>query len=542
MAATSVSRRRFIRDMSLGAASLALTDAFPRFSFGKTRGSRPNILYIMSDDHAYQAISCYGGGINKTPNLDRLAAQGVRFSNSFCTNSVCAPSRAVLLTGKYSHLNGVIDNVETFDGAQETFPKILQRGGYTTAVFGKWHLKSDPTGFDYWNILPGQGLYYNPDFIEMGKRTRRPGYVTDLITDDCINWIRRQKSGTPFCALLHHKAPHRNWMPDLKHLSMYEGEEIPLPGTFNDDYSTRSDAARLQEMRIADHLTLSTDLKFEPDTTGGSVSKEDRANLRDWGMMFRRLDEEQQKAWRAAYGPRNEAFRKSGLKGESLARWKYDRYIKDYLRCIASIDDNVGRVLDYLDQSGLAENTIVIYTSDQGFYLGEHGWFDKRFMYEESLRMPLLVRYPAEVRPRVSGEMVLNLDFAPTFLDYAGASIPEEMQGESLRGVLQGKTPGDWRKSIYYHYYEYPGWHMVKRHYGVRTERFKLMHFYYDIDAWEMYDLQNDPHELNNIYADPRYAGTVAELKTELERLRRKYKDTDEKKFLPKMGAVPRSE
>ena len=542
MAATSVSRRRFIRDMSLGAASLALTDAFPRFSFGKTRGSRPNILYIMSDDHAYQAISCYGGGINKTPNLDRLAAQGVRFSNSFCTNSVCAPSRAVLLTGKYSHLNGVIDNVETFDGAQETFPKILQRGGYTTAVFGKWHLKSDPTGFDYWNILPGQGLYYNPDFIEMGKRTRRPGYVTDLITDDFINWIRRQKSGTPFCALLHHKAPHRNWMPDLKHLSMYEGEEIPLPETFNDDYSTRSDAARLQEMRIADHLTLSTDLKFEPDTTGGSVSKEDRANLRDWGMMFRRLDEEQQKAWRAAYGPRNEAFRKSGLKGESLARWKYDRYIKDYLRCIASIDDNVGRVLDYLDQSGLAENTIVIYTSDQGFYLGEHGWFDKRFMYEESLRMPLLVRYPAEVRPRVSGEMVLNLDFAPTFLDYAGASIPEEMQGESLRGVLQGKTPGDWRKSIYYHYYEYPGWHMVKRHYGVRTERFKLMHFYYDIDAWEMYDLQNDPHELNNIYADPRYAGTVAELKTELERLRRKYKDTDEKRFLPKKGAVPRSE
>ena len=535
MPTSSVSRRRFIRDMGLGAASLAL---LPPFTLNKTRAPRPNILYIMSDDHAYQAISCYGTGLNKTPNIDRLAQEGVRFSRSFCTNSVCAPCRAVLLTGKYSHLNGVLDNVLAFDGAQETFPKILQRAGYSTALFGKWHLKSDPTGFDYWNILPGQGVYYNPDFIDMGKRIRRPGYVTDLITGDCINWIRQQKSGKPFCALLHHKAPHRNWMPDLKHLSMFEGEDLPVPGTFDDDYATRSDAARRQEMRIADHLTLSTDLKFEPDTTSGMVSPADRANLRDWGMMFRRLDEDQKKAWQAAYGPRNEEFKKAGLKGEALARWKYERYIKDYLRCIASIDENVGRVLDYLDQSGLAENTIVVYTSDQGFYLGEHGWFDKRFMYEESLRMPLLVRYPAEVRPRVSNDMVLNLDFAPTFLDYAGASIPEEMQGDSMRGVLGGKTPENWRKSIYYHYYEYPGWHMVKRHYGVRTDRFKLMHFYYDIDAWEMYDLQNDPHELNNIYADPRYAGTVAELKTELERLRRKYKDTDEKKFLPKEGEV----
>ena len=539
MATSSVSRRRFIRDMSLGAASLAL---LPPFSLDRARGPRPNILYIMSDDHAYQAISCYGTGLNKTPNIDRLAREGVRFSSSFCTNSVCAPSRAVLLTGKYSHQNGVIDNIETFDGAQQTFPKILQQAGYSTALFGKWHLKSDPTGFDYWNILPGQGVYYNPDFIDMGTRIRRPGYVTDLITDDCLNWIRQQKSGKPFCALLHHKAPHRNWMPDLKHLSMYEGEDIPLPPTFNDDYTTRSDAARQQEMRIADHLTLSTDLKFEPDTTDELVSKAVRSDLRDWGMMFRRLDEQQKKAWQAAYGPRNEEFKKSGLKGEALARWKYERYIKDYLRCIASIDDNVGRVLEYLDQSGLAENTIVIYTSDQGFYLGEHGWFDKRFMYEESLRMPLLVRYPAEISPRVSNDMVLNLDFAPTILDYAGAPIPEDMQGESLRGVLKGKAPEDWRTSIYYHYYEYPGWHMVRRHYGVRTERFKLMHFYYDIDAWEMYDLRNDPHELNNIYADPRYAGTVADLKTELERLRRKYKDTDEKKFLPKKGSAPRSE
>ena len=523
-----------MRDAGLGAASLAL---FPPFSINRNKGPRPNILYIMSDDHAYQAISCYGSIINKTPNIDRLAQGGVRFTQSFCTNSVCAPSRAVLLTGKYSHLNGVVDNVETFDGSQETFIKILQRAGYSTALFGKWHLKSDPTGFDYWNILPGQGLYYNPDFIDMGKRVRRPGYVTDLITDDCLSWIRQQNSGKPFCALLHHKAPHRNWMPDQKHLSTFEGEDIPLPPTFNDNYATRSEAAYRQEMRIADHLTLSTDLKFEPDTLREAVSQADRTDLRNWRMMFNRLSDEQKKAWQAAYEPRNDEFRKAGLKGEALARWKYERYIKDYLRCIASIDDNVGRVLDYLDESGLAENTIVVYTSDQGFYLGEHGWFDKRFMYEESLRMPLIVRYPAEVTPRVSDDMVLNLDFAPTFLDFAGVSVPEEMQGESLRSLLRGRTPENWRRSMYYHYYEYPGWHMVKRHYGIRTERFKLIHFYYDIDAWELYDLQADPHELRNLYSDPKYAQTVADLKAELAQLRRKYKDTDEKKFLPQPGA-----
>ncbi|MBF8295882.1 MAG: Sulfatase [Bacteroidetes bacterium] len=528
MATSRITRRRFIQELGVGAASLAV---FPPLSSHRTTASRPNILFIMSDDHAYQAISCYGSKINRTPNIDRLAQEGVRFTRSFCTNSLCAPSRAVLLTGKYSHLNGVIDNVVAFDGTQETFPKILQRADYTTALFGKWHLKSDPTGFDYWNILPGQGDYYNPAFIEMGRKGQREGYVTDLITDDCLNWIRQQKSGKPFCALLHHKAPHRNWMPDGKHLSMYEGEDIPLPETFFDDYATRSDAARQQKMRIADRMAMGYDLKLDSDTTNGLPSPQ--ALDDQWNMVFSRLNEEQKRVWREAYGPRNEAFRKSDLKGDALTKWKYERYIKDYLRCIASIDDNVGRVLDYFDQSGLVENTIVVYTSDQGSYLGEHGWFDKRFMYEESLRMPLIIRYPAEIRPRAADEMVLNLDFAPTFLDFAGASIPEDMQGESLRGVLKGTTPETWRRSIYYHYYEYPGSPFVKRHYGIRTERHKLMHFYYDIDAWELYDLQADPHELKNVYSDPRYGATVIELKGELERLRRQYKDTDEKKFLP---------
>jgi len=528
MAPSKITRRRFIRGLGVGAASLAV---LPAFSSPRTTASQPNILFIMSDDHAYQAISCYGSMINRTPNIDRLARDGVRFTHSFCTNSLCAPSRAVLLTGKYSHLNGVIDNAVAFDGTQETFPKILQRAGYTTALFGKWHLKSDPTGFNYWNILPGQGDYYNPVFIQMGRSGRREGYVTDLITDDCLNWLRQRQSGKPFCALLHHKAPHRNWMPDGKHLSMYEGEDIPLPETFFDDYATRSDAARSQKMRIADRIALGYDLKLDADTTGGQPSPRFLDDL--WAEMFGRLNDEQKRVWQEAYAPRNEDFRKSNLKGDALTKWKYQQYIKDYLRCIASVDDNLGRVLDYLDQSGLAENTIVVYTSDQGSYLGEHGWFDKRFMYEESLRMPLIIRYPAEIRPRSADEMVLNLDFAPTFLDYAGVSVPAEMQGESMREILGGEAPTHWRQSIYYHYYEYPGSPFVKRHYGVRTKRYKLMHFYYDINAWELYDLQADPHELNNVYSDPRFATTITNLKSELERLRRRYQDTDEKKFLP---------
>lgn len=519
---TMITRRRFIHDLSAGAAACAVLPQLDQYGIA----ARPNILFIMADDHAYQAISCYGSRINLTPNIDRLAEGGVRFTSSFCTNSICAPSRAVLLTGKYSHLNGVVDNFVAFDGSQETFPKILQRSGYETALFGKWHLKSDPTGFDYWDILPGQGHYYNPDFIVMGHAVQREGYVTDLITDSCLDWMRRREPDKPFCALLHHKAPHRNWMPNLKHLSMYEDEEIPVPETLFDDYATRSEAAHGQIMNISKNMVLGYDLKLEPETTSKLPQPQPLAAA--WEAIFSRLNEEQKRVWREAYRARNEEFLSGNLEGDALTRWKYQQYIKDYLRCVASVDENIGRVLDYLDESGLAENTVVVYTSDQGFYLGEHGWFDKRFMYEESLRMPLIIRYPAEIQPRVSDEMVLNLDFAPTFLDYADVPASPQMQGESMRGVLRGRVPKDWRRSIYYHYYEYPGSPLIKRHYGVRTERYKLIHFYHDIHAWELYDLQTDPRELNNVYADARMAVIVAGLKEELERLRQYYGDTGE--------------
>jgi arylsulfatase A-like enzyme len=497
-------------------------------------GTRPNIVFIMSDDHAYQAISCYDSTLIRTPYIDRLAREGVRFAHGFCTNAICAPSRAALLTGKYSHMNGVVDNSVAFDGSQQTFPKLLQKAGYQTALFGKWHLKSDPTGFDYWNILPDQGNYYNPDFIELGVRTTRKGYVTDLITDDCLAWLKARKSDKPFCVLLHHKAPHRNWMPDLKHLSLFRNDTKPLPPTFFDTYATRSDPARRQEMRVADDLFLTYDLKLTSRDSLMADTRKQEADLQLWHTEYDRLSGEEQSAWNRAYEPENEAFRKSPLQGEELARWKYQRYIKDYLRCIASIDENVGRLLAYLDESGLTKNTIVVYTSDQGFYLGEHGWFDKRFMYEESLRIPLIIRYPPEIRPGVISDMVLNVDFAPTFLDYAGVRIPDDMQGRSIREVAGSRTPRDWRQSIYYHYYEYPGVHAVRRHYGVRTNRYKLIHFYYDIDAWELFDLQTDPHELTNVYDDPRYAATVPELRTELYRLQHFFGDTDYRKYLPR--------
>jgi len=468
-------------------------------------GKRPNIIFIMTDDHASHALSCYGSKINKTPNLDRLAKEGMLFENCFCTNSICAPCRAVILTGKYSHINGVIDNRKRFDGSQPTFPKLLQEAGYETAMIGKWHLKSDPTGFDYWNVLPGQGTYYNPFMREMGQRKKYTGYTTDIITDHCLKWLKERRADKPFCLMYHHKAPHRRWEPGPKHLAMYDDVTIPEPDNLFDDYSNRGRAAKEQDMSIEKTMDK-IDLKL---------------------VAPRNLNSEQKNFWDAAYEPKNEAFRKANLKGKELVRWKYQRYIKDYLRCIASVDDNVGRLLDYLDESGLARNTVVFYTSDQGFYLGDHGWFDKRFMYEESLRMPLLVRCPREIKPgSVNDAIVLNLDFAPTFLDLAGVGKPDDMQGRTIRRVLRGKTPRDWRTSMYYHYYEYPAVHSVKRHYGVRTQRCKLIHFYHDIDEWELYDLQKDPREMKNVYDNPAYGGIVKQLKAELKRLRTKFKDT----------------
>ncbi len=467
---------------------------------------RPNIIYIMSDDHASHAMSCYGSKINQTPNLDRLANEGMLFTNAFCTNSICGPCRAVVLTGKYSHLNGFIRNGNTFDGSQQTVAKLLQKAGYQTAMVGKWHLKSEPTGFDYWHVLKGQGPYYNPPMKTAHGDVKHVGYTTDVITDEALKFLKTKRDRSkPFFLMYHHKAPHRNWQPGPKHLNMYDGVTIPEPDNLFDDYSGRGTPARVQEMTVARHLSPN-DLKLVPN---------------------RGLNDQQRAVWDQAYGPKNRVFREANLTGDDLVRWKYQRYIKDYLRCIASVDDNVGRVLDYLDESGLAENTIVIYTSDQGFYLGDHGWFDKRFMYEESLRSPLVVRWPKHIKPgSKSDRIVMNLDFAETFLDAAGARIPDDMQGASLVPILEGRTPNDWRKGMYYRYYEYPAVHSVHKHYGVRTARHKLI-FFHELGEWELYDLEKDPREMKSVYGDPRYAGVVQQLKAELKRLRKKYKDDD---------------
>jgi len=489
---------------------------------GKATAARPNILFVFTDDHASHAISAYGSKINKTPNIDRLANEGMLFRNCFCTNSICAPSRAVIQTGKHSHLNGVINNRVHFNGDQQTFPKLLQKAGYQTAMVGKWHLKSEPRGFDYWEVLPGQGDYYNPNFRTPAGRVRRTGYVTDVITDLALDWLKEKRDPSkPFMMMYQHKAPHRSWWPGPKHLTMYDDVTIPEPATLFDDYANRTSATQTQKMTIANHMALATDLKVPP---GGELPKWDKEA---WSGRYKRFTEEQRKAWDAAYGPKNEAFKKANLQGKELVRWKYQRYIKDYLRTIASVDDNLGRVLDYLDKTGLADNTVVIYSSDQGFYLGDHGWYDKRWMYEESLRMPFIVRWPGKIKPgSVDKHLVQNLDFAETFLDIAGVEVPDDMQGHSLVPLLEGKSLADWRQSIYYHYYEFPGAHSVRRHYGVRTDRYKLI-YYYEIDEWELFDLEKDPDELKSVYDDAAYAETVKDLKTELQRLRGHYKDTN---------------
>ncbi len=502
---------------------------FFAFLFGScTQKEQPNILFMMSDDHAYQAVSAYGYGLNNTPNIDRLAEEGILFNNAFCTNSICAPSRAVVLTGKFSHMNGHLDNGSTFDGSQLTVPKLLREAGYETAMIGKWHLKSDPTGFDFWKILLGQGPYYNPDFKDSTGVHNYEGYTTTIITDEALGWLQKRESEKPFFLMVHNKAPHRNWMPEPKYFN-FEEKTFPVPENYFDDYSNRGRAAKEQKMSVIVDMMLGYDLKtFNPDTS--IVQRGD-----PWIKgQLKRLTPSQLEVWNAHYDKIAENFFSQNLEGEELAIWKYQRYMRDYLACIQSVDDNVGRLLDYLDESGLAENTAVFYTSDQGFYLGEHGWFDKRFMHEESLGLPLLVRLPADMEGGIKSDaLVQNLDFAETFLDLAGADIPDEMQGHSLLNPIKAAqknegVPDDWRKSIYYHYYEYPGAHSVKRHYGVRNERYKLMHYYYDIDEWEMYDLEKDPKEMNNIIADPEYAKTLEEMKAELARLQREYGESEE--------------
>lgn len=504
---------RYIYTLSIGIITMSCYG-----QVSQQEKKRPNILFIMSDDHAYQAISAYGGGLNKTPNIDRLAHEGAIFTNGFVTNSLCAPSRAVLLTGKHSFKNGKVDNREAFDWNQEIFPRILQKEGYQTALIGKIHLDGVPQGFDYSMVLPGQGHYYNPDFIVNGEKKRFEGYVTDLTTKYTLKWLKETRDpDKPFCLFYHQKAPHRTWQPALKYLKLYKDTTFTPPSTFFDDYEGRGTAAKEQEMRIDEKLGWGWDLKLQVQPDGKPTNDK----------QLDRFTEDQRRKYLAAYMPENKAFLESNLKGKDLAVWKYNRFIKDYLRCVQSVDDGVGEVLDYLDKNGLAENTIVVYTSDQGFYLGEHGWFDKRFMYEESFRTPILIRYPKEIKPgTVVNELVQNLDFAPSLLDYANVKIPAAMQGRSFRKLLKGES-SDWRDAIYYTYYEYPSGHNVKRHYGVRTDRYKLIHFYYDIDEWELYDLQEDPHELKNLYEDPRYAGIKKMMHEKLDELREEYGDSD---------------
>ena len=499
-------RRDFLKAAGLGPMALPLAGR----PFANRPARRPNILFVMADDHASQALGCYGSRLNRTPGIDRIAREGVRFENCFCTNGICAPSRAVILTGKHSHLNGVRDNAVAFDGSQTTFPKLLRSAGYETALLGKWHLKSEPTGFDHWTILPGQGEYYNPDLIDKDGTKRHSGYVTDILTDKASDFLRSGRDPSrPFLLMLHHKAPHRNWQPAERHLGLYDEADFPEPPTLRDDYATRSRAAAEQEMTIRDHMTLESDLKLGPPPG--------------------RLDDSQRAAWERAYGPKREAFRKAGLSGDDLLRWKYRRYLQDYLGAIAAVDESVGRLLDVLDETGLADDTLVVYTSDQGFFLGEHGWFDKRFMYEESLRMPLVMRFPGRVRAgSVNADIVSNLDFAPTFLDIAGEGKPAPMQGRSFRPLLLGRTVAGWPESFYYHYYEYPAVHQAKRHFGVRTKRHKLIRFYHDIDAWELFDLAEDPLELRNVYGDPAYAGVRRALESELRRLQAFYRDSED--------------
>ncbi|MBN1865283.1 MAG: sulfatase [Victivallales bacterium] len=473
----------------------------------------PNILFIMSDDHAAHAMSCYGSRINRTPNLDRIAEEGMRFDNCFCTNSICTPSRASILSGTYNHINGVTTLATMMDNTLLMFPKLLQGAGYRTAVFGKWHLgqgaRHCPAGFDDWAVLPGQGYYHNPTFAFKdpggGEKRTVQGYVTDIITDMCLDWLENRNQGQPFCLLCHHKAPHRPWYSDDKHAHLFLNEVVPEPETLFDNYQNRAKAAEAATMRVGVHMN-EMDLKCEvPD----KMSEED------------------------------------------LRRWGYQRYIKDYLRVVQSVDDNVGRLLDYLEENGLAENTLVVYTSDQGFFLGDHGWYDKRFMYEESLRMPLVMRYPREVKPgMVNDDIVLNVDFPALFLDFAGVPIPDTFQGRSFRPLLQGSTPPDWREAMYYRYWMNRAHHNVAAHYGIRTNSHKLIYYYYDgcgqkgtedaccggsgdvmeLDKlepeWELFDLEKDPRELKNVVGDPAYAGVFHELRDELHRLQAELGDT----------------
>jgi arylsulfatase A-like enzyme len=490
---------------------------------------RPNVVFVFTDDHAPHAIGAYQGwlkDVNPTPNIDKLAQQGMLFRNSFCTNSICGPSRAVIQTGKHSHKNGFRNNGNRFDWNQQTFPKLLKEVGYETALFGKSHLHGTPQGYDHWKVLPGQGLYYNPDFQTPEGKIRVEGYCTDIVTDMGVDFLKTQRDKSkPFMLMIQHKAPHRCWMPAMRHINLYDDIEIPEPATLFDDYADNAPPARWQELEIDRHMDPHFDLFLDlvPDKKFKSIQK--RQDDSSWHNL-KRFSPEQLKQWRDLWAPKDAAFHAANLSGKDLVRWKFQRYAKNYLRCVKGVDEGVGKIMKTLDEEGLAENTVVIYCSDQGFYIGDHGWYDKRWMYEESLKMPFIAKWPGVTKPgTVDEHLIQNIDYASTFLEMAGAKIPDDLDGESLVPLLKGEQPEDWRTSIYYHYYEYPSVHMVPRHYGIRTERFKLMHFYQFGEEWEFYDLENDPDELTNLYEEPQHAHEIAKVKQQLRDLQTYYKE-----------------
>jgi len=486
------------------------------------QGRRPNVIFILSDDHAYQAISAYGSKLAQTPNIDRIAKEGAVFSRAMVTNSICGPSRATLLTGKYSHKNGYSLNEGKFDTRQAVFPSLLQEHGYQTAWIGKWHLSSLPAGFDYFRILNGQGQYYNPDFIGPHDTAHINGYVTNIITLLVEAWLDGRDTTKPFCLVIGEKATHREWLPDIPDLGSYDSKDFPLPADFHDSYAGRAAAAD-QDMTIERTMRLKEDLKVHADYEKSGI--------------YNRFTPEQGKAFYDYYENRvSREFDERRDTGEALVRWKYQRYLKDYLATARSLDRNIGVLLDYLDKKGLASNTVVVYTSDQGFYLGEHGWFDKRFMYEESLRTPFIMRYPGVIKPGTTvSDIMLNIDWAPTLLDIAGVRPPADMQGVSFLPLLRPDgARHDWRTAMYYHYYEFPQPHHVYPHFGIRTEQYKLIRFYGPSDSWELYDLARDPQELNNRYNDPAYRKVIADLRLQLRQLIGQYDDKEAAKILEK--------
>lgn len=489
----------------------------------KNSSPRPNIIFIMADDHAVNAISAYGSDVSKlapTPNIDRLAKEGAIFHRNYNTNSLCGPSRATILTGKFSHMNGFRMNGDQFDGSQNTLPKILQANGYNTALIGKWHLGSEPTGFDHYDIFNGQGNYYNPDFIADGDTAQEMGYATDLVTEKGIAWLQRHADQEkPFFLMLHQKAPHRNWMAPPRYYNVYDSIQFPVPDSYFQEFGTEQMAAHNQLMNVYKDMYDGYDLKMTKQKGSPELAHDPFRN------EFERMTPEQRDAWNKAYQAKNDAYHSAHMSSKEEALWKYQRYMQEYLSTIKAVDDGVGAILDYLEKSGLAENTLVIYTSDQGFWMGENGWFDKRFMYETSFRQPLLMRYPDHIK---AGDQIhaltQNLDFAETLLDYADIAIPSDFQGKSFRPVLENKIKDeDFRKMMFYEFYDFPTFHMVDRHYGISTGRYKLMHFYDANNYWELYDLEQDPEEHNNVYNDLNYNEIRQRLEHQLDSLMQYY-------------------